>query len=88
MDLYQEDGPQSFSEVLNIDIVECCNVKLQMSKVNRKTTQNIIRNLLKDFKGKSYNKLFENDFKVTKQNFLGTTSKKQEEDLSSLPNNF
>lgn len=70
--LYQEDGAQAFSEIMLLDISKCCNARVQMSKCNRKTAHTIVRNLLKDFKGKALNKLFENDTKVTKQNFLSS----------------
>ena len=74
--MYQPDGSQSFSEVLGLDINKCCEVRAQMAKTNRRSAQNLIRDLLKDLKGKSYNKLFETDFKVTKQNFLTPQKRK------------
>lgn len=68
--LYQQDGPLAFSEILSLDVNKCCDARSQMEKVNRKTAQNIVRNLLRDFKGKALRNLYENELKVTKQNFL------------------
>lgn len=68
--LYQPDGPQAFSEIMGLDINKCHDVHNQISKINRKAAQNIVRNLVKDFRGKSLRNLYENEVKVTKQNFL------------------
>lgn len=68
--MYQPDGPQAFSEVLGLEITKCVDVRNQITKTNRKSAQNIVRNLIKDFRGKPLRSLYENDVKVTKQNFL------------------
>jgi hypothetical protein len=68
--LSREDGPMAFHSILGVDINRCCEVREQVLKVNKKTAQNMVRDLIKDFKGKPFNKMFENYNKVTKQDFL------------------
>lgn len=68
--LSREDGPIAFHSILGVDINRCCEVREQILKVNKKTAQNMVRDLIKDFKGKPFNKMFENCNKVTKQDFL------------------
>jgi hypothetical protein len=68
--MFREDGPLAFHNILGIDINKCCEVRQQILKLNKKTAQNMVRDLIKDFKGKPFNKMFENELKVTKQDFL------------------
>lgn len=68
--LCQEDGPAAFNDVLGIDINRCCEVRQQIMKSNRRTAQSMVRDLVRDFKGKTFNKMFEEEAKVTKQDFL------------------
>ncbi|KAI5168699.1 hypothetical protein PAEPH01_0345 [Pancytospora epiphaga] len=68
--LYQPDGPAAFSEILGLDMAKLCDIRMGILKVNRKTAQNIVRNLIKDFKGKALRNLYSNEIKVTKQDFL------------------
>lgn len=66
----KDDGPMAFNDILGIDINRCCEVRQQIMKSNRKTAQNMVRDLIRDFKGKTFNKMFEGGVKVTKQDFL------------------
>ncbi|KAM0681336.1 hypothetical protein GINT2_000536 [Glugoides intestinalis] len=68
--LSREEGPMAFHRILGVDINRCCEVREQVLKVNKKTAQNMVRDLIKDFKGKPFNKMFESYNKVTKQDFL------------------
>lgn len=78
--MVREDGPVAFHNILGIDINKCCDIRQQILKVNKKTGQNMVRDMIKDVKGKPFNKMFENEFKVTKQNFLYQNVKKDEDD--------
>jgi hypothetical protein len=74
--MYKDDGPSAFHNVLGIDINRCVEIRNQIKKVNKRTAQNMVRDLIKDFKGKPFNKMFEEELKVTKQNFLPPKNKK------------
>lgn len=82
--LFQEDGPVCFNMILGLDLNRVYDIKAQITKVNRKTAQNIVRDLIKDFKGKPFNKMFEDEFKVTLQHFLPKVEKPHKDD--SNPN--
>lgn len=73
--MFKEEGPLAFHNILGVDINKCCDLRTQMLKVNKKTAQNMVRDLVKDFKGKPFNKMFETDQKVTKQDFLPPKAK-------------
>lgn len=73
--MLREEGPVAFHNVLGIDINKCCDIQQQIVKVNKKTAQGMVRDLIKDFKGKPFNRMFENEFRVTKQNFLPPKAK-------------
>ncbi|KAI5148678.1 hypothetical protein ENBRE01_0470 [Enteropsectra breve] len=70
--MYQPDGPEAFSEIIGLEISKCVAAKNNIGKSNKKTAQNIVRNLIKDYKVKTLNRLYENTNKITKQNFLST----------------
>lgn len=80
--LAQPDGPQAFNEVAGKPLQECVAVQAQISKCNRKGAVGLVRRFLNEFRGKIYNKLFENDKKVTKQNLFG--SNRRDEDGSGF----
>lgn len=86
--LYQADGAQAFNEILGISIDRCCEAKQQICKTNKKSACNLVKDLIKDFKGKSYHQLFKDEFKVTKQNFLPSKENKQLEDYSLPQTDF
>lgn len=75
--MLREDGPIAFSRLLGVDINRCCDVRRQILKVNKKTAQNMVRDLIKDFKGKPFSKMFQDELKVTKQNFLPQKAKNE-----------
>ena len=85
--MYKEKGPIAFHNILGVDINKCCDLRNQIIKVNKKTAQNMVRDLIKDFRGKSFNKMFEPDLKVTKQDFLPPKSK-NDNDYSLKDVNF
>ncbi|ELA42250.1 uncharacterized protein VICG_00649 [Vittaforma corneae ATCC 50505] len=73
--MLREDGPVAFSSLLSVDINRCCDIRQQILKVNKKTAQNMVRDLIKDFKGKPFSKMFQDGLKVTKQDFLPPKAK-------------
>lgn len=73
--MYKEKGPMAFHNILGVDINRCVDLRNQMSKVNKKTAQNMVKELIKDFRGKPFNKMFEPNIKVTKQDFLPPKAK-------------
>lgn len=81
----QDDGVEAFYEILGIDIKKCYNIRNSILKLNRKTAQNMVRDLIQDFKGKPFNKMYEDEFKVTKQDFLVKQTNSQTESDVPLP---
>lgn len=77
--MMRTDGGTAFHSILGIDINKCCEVREQILKLNRKTAQGMVRDLIKEFKGKSFNRMFEDEFKVTKQNILPPKVKEEVE---------
>ncbi|KAI4291620.1 hypothetical protein PAPHI01_0894 [Pancytospora philotis] len=71
--LFAADGPDAFSAILSLPVEKCREVRQQMEKANKKTAQNMVRALIKDFRGKAFRHMFASDLKVTKQNFLNST---------------
>ncbi|KAL6121034.1 hypothetical protein NUSPORA_02113 [Nucleospora cyclopteri] len=74
--ILKEDGPICFSQILNLDINKCVSIRTQMMKLNRKNGSGILRNLIKNFKAKTLSKVYENEQKVQKHDFLKQTSEK------------
>lgn len=85
--LYQDDGPVVFHEILGIDINQCCEVRRQILNYNKKNAQNVVKNLIKDFRGKSFSTMFNDEIKVTNQNFL-PPKKREDSDCSLNLSNF
>jgi len=75
--MMRADGPSAFHSILGVEIGRCCGVRDQILKVNRKTAQGMVRDLIKDFKGKPFSKMFESEVKVTKQNILPVKVKEE-----------
>ncbi len=70
----QKNGPDVFSYFFDMDITKCRDIQLSILKSNnKKTAQNIMRNLLKNFRGKPLHELFRDTVKGKKQNFLKQT---------------
>lgn len=85
--LFREEGPMAFHNILGVDINRSCEVRQQILKVSKKVAQNMVRDLIKDFKGKPFSKMFENELKVTKQDFLPPKAK-EENDFTLKDVNF
>lgn len=83
--MYAQDGPQAFSDVLSLPYDRCMETRLQISKTNKKAAQNIIRNFIKDFRGKPLRNLYENEVKVTKQNFITPEPRSSSESTEQPP---
>lgn len=82
--LCKDGGPGAFNDILGIDINRCNEVRQQITKCNRKTAQNMVRDLIKDFRGKAFSKMFEEGAKVTKQDFLPQASSNTDYSLDGL----
>lgn len=55
------DSAEVFSTILSIDLDKCVKVKNQIKNMDRKGATGIVRNLIKEFKGKAINKLYEKE---------------------------
>jgi len=77
--LMHPEGAEAYHEIVGIDAGKCGELRQQMAKVNRKTAQNMIRELLKDYRGKTYAKMFESTPCVTEQCFIPKGKKKDDD---------
>lgn len=73
----EEGGAEALNEILSgIPLDNCINLRTECLQYNTKRGQMLVRNFLHNFKGKPLNTLYEDNFKVTEQNFINSDNKK------------